>query len=117
MLAPLVDLDTLPDVLNRYASASCSNRVSCAAAYDWIASTYESRHQWGQALSAREKAIEQTSTEPRLLAAAATAENGDLYSDAIRILERLARTKKTRDPALDARIAADQQKMTGSGLR
>ena len=47
-----------------------------------------------------------------MLAAAATAEAGGSFGDAARILGRLARRSKNRDPALDARIAADEAKAT-----
>ncbi len=110
MLAPLVALSEVTPVMDRYASVVCGARATCANGYDWIATFYESKGEWGQALSAREKAIDQGYTDGRMLAAASTAEGGGHWGDAVRLLQRLARHQKTRDPALDARITGDEAK-------
>lgn len=113
LLAALASVDDLPDVLSRYTSVSCTNRNDCAAAHDWAAGILESRRQWAQAFTSRERALEQVLTDERLLGAARDAETAGLYGDAIRILQRLKARKKGSDPSLDARIEEDQRKKTG----
>ncbi|MFO0615155.1 MAG: O-antigen ligase family protein [Polyangiaceae bacterium] len=112
LLAPLATLDELPDVLSRLTSVSCTNRADCGAAHDWAAALLESRRQWAQAFTSRERAIEQGVTDERLLAAANAAEVAGLYGDAIRVLQRL-KPRRKGDASIDARIREDEAKKTG----
>lgn len=113
LLAPLTSVDELPGVLSRYTSVSCTNRNDCASAHDWAAGVLESRRQWAQAFTSRERALEQVQTDQRLLAAAAAAETAGLYGDAIRMLQRLKARRKGADPSIDARITEDERKKNG----
>ncbi len=95
----------LESAVDAYVAASCTERLACAQAHNWVGLTRLSQGQSQQAVTAFEKAARSEPTVARWLAAADAAEQAGLKAAEISALEEAIALGGSDQAALKARLA------------